>query len=72
MFLYITLYNIKSFCRAPDITAVGTIFNILGYDAVLDPSSTRQRVDALRATQQSQVLELKEPFLLDLRSVKFY
>ena len=46
------------FCRTPDRTAVGTIFNLFNYNSVLgrdsNPSPTRQRVDALRVTPQSQ------------------
>ena len=47
-------------CRASDIAAVGTIFNVFTYDAVSDRDSNlspfRRRADALRVEPQSRVL----------------
>ena len=52
-----SLYS-NNLYRAPDVAAVGTIFNIFSYDALSDRDSnlspSRQRADALHVTQQSQ------------------
>ena len=46
-------------CREPDIAAVGTIFNVLSYDPVLDRDSnlspSRRRSDALCVEPWSRV-----------------
>ncbi len=43
-------------CRAPNIAAVGTIFNVFSYDAVLAQDlNPRRRSDALRVEPRSRV-----------------